>query len=1351
MISTISKAYLDQITPKPQIHKLEEIDLDIKCADGLTLPYLGYIEVSVELPCTDQGPMFVPLLVVPTTEYNRTVPLIVGTNVIRQFKDYSSNSKEVPEAWQSAISSISNSQVGRVKSTTKLTLQPMEVKTVTGFVRKSENVESAITEPLENGNMTKVTVCPKIVSLNNRGTTARVPVRIFNMSAKVVTLPSKSDLCHLSEVKVLRSPSFAKRESIKTETVHLNQQTVNEEELFDSKGIQLDDSILTPEQKERVRHFLAKWQDVFSKSPTDLGCTNLVEHEIHLDNEQPFKEPYRRIPPALIQEVREHLKEMLEIGAIRDSKSPFSSNVVIVRKKDGTIRFCIDYRKLNQRTVKDAYAIPRIDDTLHLLAGAKYFSTLDLKSGYWQVELKEADKAKTAFQVGSLGFYECNRMPFGLCNAPATFQRLMERCMGELNLRDCLIYLDDIIIFSSTFEEHLERLQAVFERLQQHNLKLKPSKCVLFRRQVTYLGHVVSEEGIHTDPSKIEAVKSWPIPKTTKDVRRFLGFTGYYRRFIQGFAAIVRPLNDLLIGHATNPKARKKSTQKGIPFKWGTEQQQSFDSIIDKLTNPPVLAYADYSLPFIVHTDASFDGLGAVLYQHQADKDRVIAYASRSLKPSERNYPAHKLEFLALKWAVSEKFHDYLYGSTFEVITDNNPLTYVLTTAKLDATGQRWVASLCDYNFVIKYRCGKKNADADGLSRRQEDPSQNIIFPETLKALSHSMSIRVEKCPLMESLVVSDSPSQNLSDAHEVPDHLLQAHGLTYKDWRKAQLDDSSLRCIIPLIQEGSGVPAKRSLDPAVDTRYLKEWNKMFMSNGVLHRRVTFNDQDFIQLVLPPLFRDEVFHALHDDLGHQGRDRTLSLIKQRFFWPGMDTFIKEKVRMCGRCIRRKTGAVKSAEMVPITSSAPMEVVCLDYLSLEKSKGGFEDILVITDHFSRYAQAIPTRNQTAKTTARALFDNFIVHYGFPARIHSDQGQNFESKLIQELCRIARVEKSRTTPYHPMGNGQVERFNQTLLQMLGTLEDYQKSDWKAHVPTLVHAYNATFHDSTGYSPHYLMFGRHPRLAIDAFLGLPTESLSSPTQTEYVRKLKERLTFAYRKAQEQSKKAAARNKIKYDMNARNSILEPGDLVLVRNVGIRGKNKLADRWEHEPYLVLEQPNEDIPVYRVQRTDTRSKKTRLLHRNLLLPFMGLPRFEDEAVPLLHPHLEEDEQSNISPTRHSHRDSGIEKGTLSSELSLNSEGGSLSDDEQSLAQDRTDRYVIPMRRKSGEPGLLSRKLITSDHHSGSSEGSDSCSDEEDVATRPKRNCKPPKWMQSDDWVVGQLHTFVVDPDKVVFI
>ena len=231
----------------------------------------------------------------------------------------------------------------------------------------------------------------------------------------------------------------------------------------------------------------------------------------------------------------------------------------------------------------------------------------------------------------------------------------------------------------------------------------------------------------------------------------------------------------------------------------------------------------------------------------------------------------------------------------------------------------------------------------------------------------------------------------------------------------------------------------------------------------------------------------------------------------------------------------------------ITSSSPMEIVWVDYLSLERSKGGVENILVITDHFSRYAQAIPTRNQTAKTMARVLFDNFIVHYGFPARIHSEQGQNFESNLIKELCQIARVEKSRTTPYHPMGNGQVERFNQTLLKKLWTLEEYQKSDWKTHVPTLVHTYNATFHDSNMFSPYFLMFGCHPRFAVDAFLGLTPDALSSTSKTENVRKLKERLDFAYIKAAEEAKRSAAVHKQRYDAKVRNSVLKPGDLVLV------------------------------------------------------------------------------------------------------------------------------------------------------------------------------------------------------------
>ena len=792
MISTIAEDFILSLDPIPNLYTIEDLGLKVNVANGQTLNYLGCVVVQVCVPCLGEATVQAPCLVVPMTEYNKEVPIIVGTNIInREYQCTMDGADDIPTAWASAFKAIRNDHVGVVRTTTAVVLQPNETRTISGLARKSRDSESALTEPLEDCLTSKVSVCPRVVRTNKPGTTARIPVRVCNLSAKVVTIPPHAPVCNLAEVNVLKRDPV--KEMTGQFTAEQHQHTVSMDTKFD---VDLEGTVLTAKQKEEVQSFLSNWTHVFSTGPTDLGRTNLVEHEIHLEDERPFKEPYRKIPPALVDEVREHLHEMLEIGAIRESTSPFSSNVVIVRKKDWTIRFCIDYRKLNQRTTKDAYPIPRIDDTLHSLAGSKFFSTLDLKSGYWQVELRESDKPKTAFQVGSLGFFKCNQMPFGLCNAPATFQRLMERCMGALNLRDCLIYLDDIIIFSSTFEEHLERLQAVFKNRERHNLKLKPSKCEFFKEQVIYLGHVVSADGIHTDPSKLEAVSNWPIPKSTKDVRKFLGFNGYYRRFVKGYASIVRPLNDLLVGHPTKPGGKKKSSENATPFRWDDEQQQSFDAIKERLTNPPVLGYADYKLPFTLHTDASGNGLGAALYQRQNGTNRVIAFASRSLKPSEKNYPAHKLEFLALKWAVCEKFHDYLYGTRFEAITDNNPLTYVLTTAKLDATGQRWVAALSNYNFDIKYRSGKKHTDADGLSRCKEDEQQQVLFPEVLKAISLASQVVSEESPLVESVALSDTDG-GADTQSETSEETLPSTALSGVDWQIAQRKDPTIGLII--------------------------------------------------------------------------------------------------------------------------------------------------------------------------------------------------------------------------------------------------------------------------------------------------------------------------------------------------------------------------------------------------------------------------------------------------------------------------------------------------------------------------------------------------------------------------
>ena len=326
---------------------------------------------------------------------------------------------------------------------------------------------------------------------------------------------------------------------------------------------------------------------------------------------------------------------MLDVRAIRHSNSPWASPVVLVRKKDGSLRFCIDLRKLNARTIKDAYSLPRIEDALDSLNGACIFTSLDLKSGYWQVELDEASIPLTAFTVGPLGFYECIRMPFGLTNAPATFQRLTESCLGDLHLEWCIIYLDDIIIFSKNPDDHLTWLRGVFECLAKAGLKLKPSKCEFFRSSLKYLGYIVSKNGIAKDPRKIKAIQDWLRPKTVTEVRSFTGFTNYYRHFIKGYAKIARPLHELTSGE--NGKKKHSKVQ------WTDRCQESFDSLKQICSDTPVLAYADYSKPFALHTDASTTGLGAVLYQKQEDgKERVIAYASRTLNKAERNYDAHK-------------------------------------------------------------------------------------------------------------------------------------------------------------------------------------------------------------------------------------------------------------------------------------------------------------------------------------------------------------------------------------------------------------------------------------------------------------------------------------------------------------------------------------------------------------------------------------------------------------------------------------------------------------------------------------------------------------------------------------
>ena len=396
---------------------------------------------------------------------------------------------------------------------------------------------------------------------------------------------------------------------------------------------------------------------------------------------------------------------------------------------------CVNYRMLNQRSVKDAYALPRTEEVFDILHGAKVFSIIDMKSGYHQVEMEEIHKERTAFTVGPLGFYEYCKMPFGLTNSPATYQRLMEECLGDYNMKICIIYLDDIIIFAKDFEEHSEGLDLVLTRLKECSLKLSAEKCFIMQKSVHFLGHVVSDCGVETDPDKIEKVKNWPVPKNADELRSFIAFAGYYRRYVKDFSKLAKPLTDLL-PPTTRKKNKSKKTQK--EWKWTETEQEAFVKLKTMLTNPPILAFPDFQQPFELHVDASGNGLGAVLYNVQDGQKKVIAYASRSLSKSEQNYSAYKLEFLALKWTVTEKFKDYLMGAKFTVYTDNNPLTHILTSAKLDGTGQRWASALGQFNVDLIYRAGLKNVDTDSMSRYPYDrvsEEEIQLKDQTVKAI----------------------------------------------------------------------------------------------------------------------------------------------------------------------------------------------------------------------------------------------------------------------------------------------------------------------------------------------------------------------------------------------------------------------------------------------------------------------------------------------------------------------------------------------------------------------------------------------------------------------------------------
>ena len=512
----------------------------------------------------------------------------------------------------------------------------------------------------------------------------------------------------------------------------------------------------------------------------------------------------------------------------------------------------------------------------------------------------------------------------------------MQTCLNDYIFQILLVYLDDIIVYSNTFDEHIERLDRVFTRLQEHGLKLKPEKCKFLQHKVTYVGNQISSDGITTDPDKTRAVSEWKPPTTVKELRLFLGFCSYYRRFVKDFARIAGPLHQLVNNCLHELKVEKKLN---VPFmkRWNSECQTAFDALKTKLTHAPVLGFADYNKPFIVETDASHVGLGAVLSQDQDGQRKVIAYASRRLRPSEknpRNYSSMKLELLALKWAVTEKFRTYLLGSKFEVFTDNNPLKYLLTTAKLGALEQRWAAQLALFDFTINYRSGRSNTNADALSRQPHRPVpeetedskedqllhiESIVTMATPVPLDLSHAIVTTPIPIEVRRMAVHEPDQNLSATHQLPDEdkklprddpviATRSFPMHTKDELiSMQKADPTIKEFLKFWESNTKptFTERKQLSHQCVT-LLRQWDRITREQGLMYRIVQDPKLgELKQFLLPDTLKEKVITSLHDDMGHQGLERSLQLIRERCYWPKMYSDVENWIKNCERCTLAK--------------------------------------------------------------------------------------------------------------------------------------------------------------------------------------------------------------------------------------------------------------------------------------------------------------------------------------------------------------------------------------------------------------------------------------------------------------
>eukprot|EP00731_Ephydatia_muelleri_P000008 Em0001g8a len=912
--------------------------------------------------------------------------------------------------------------------------------------------------------------------------------------------------------------------------------------------LDIERSDIMPAQKAELVDMLLGFHNAFSLSEEERGETDLIQMTIDTGTTQPRKSPLRRMPLAVRAEVARQVEKMQEMGVVTPSSSPWSSPVVLVRKKDGAHRFCVDYRGLNEVTKADGFPLPRVDDLLDQLGLSRYFSTLDLAAGFWQIRMHPDSKEKTAFATPQ-GLFEFQVMPFGLMNSPAVFQRLMQQVLAGLNPAEgpefVSVYIDDILIFSANLEDHIGHLKLVLERITQANLKLKPSKCHFIRKEVEYLGHVITPEGLRTNQKLVQAVQEFPTPKDLSRVRQYLGMCSYYRRFIPHFATIAKPLHIL--------------TRKGAEFEWTAQCEDAFQTLKTKLLCAPVLAYPDMTKPFVLETDASGSGVGAVLSQSQDDGTfHPVAYASRSLTRPESNYGITELETLAVVWALTH-FRGYLYGNSVTVYTDHAAVKAVLETPNPSGKHARWWSKVYESgvkSISIIYKSGKSNTNADALSRNPVGPATQQVEEVQVAAIQTDGTVA-------ELLAAEPQQVQQV-------------------DFREEQKKDPHVMQTIRFLEEGE-LPQEEK-----QARKLALQAPMFaVTDGILYYVETKGGVR--RVVLPKHLQRQLVEESHGGryAGHFCGPKVYSMLAKHWWWEGMYTDVLQFCRSCPECaIATGGGRPVKPLLSPIPVQRPFQIFGVDLMELPATSQGNKYVVVFQDFFSKWPLVFPVPDQKSERIVKLLADEIIPFCGVPEALLSDRGTNLLSHLMLDVCRALGIQKLNTTAYHPQCDGMVERFNRTLKTALRKHAAKFGNQWDRYLSGVLWAYRNTPHDSTGEKPSYLLFGIDCRAPLESSL-LPVENLTPSSVSDYREELLLSLSSARKLACDAIQKAQCRYKKGYDKHARPTTHKIGDWILIKFPHEEsGKNRKLSRPWHGPYRLLSCTDTDVVAAKVYFPD---------------------------------------------------------------------------------------------------------------------------------------------------------------------